>query len=126
MRVLVHLGADAVAAVVVDDAVRVRLGGDGLLDGGADVGEPATGDRPGQAGPHRALGDGEQRGVLGGGLPHRDGDGGVAVPALQDRAAVDGDVVALGQRPPAVGDAVHDLVVDRRADAAGETVVAQE
>src|SRR3954452_24623506 len=43
VRVLVHLGADAVAAVVVDDAVRVRLGGDDLLDPVADVGQPAPG-----------------------------------------------------------------------------------
>jgi methionyl aminopeptidase len=40
----VHLGADAVAAVVVDDAVRVGLAGDDRFHGVADVGEPAAGE----------------------------------------------------------------------------------
>ena len=44
----------------------------------------------------------------------------------EDGAAVDGDVVALGQPPLRVRDAVHDLVVDRGADRAGEAVVAEE
>ena len=118
VRVLVHLGADAVAAVVVDDPVGVRLGGDRLLDGGADVGQPPAGDRPGQPGPHRPLGHVEQRGVLGRGLPHRHGDGGVAVPALRGsrrsrwRCCRPRPARAVGAR-----DAVHDLVVDRGADA---------
>ena len=47
--------------------------------------------------------------------PTRDRDRGVAVPAVDDRAAVDGDQVALAQDPVA-RDAVHDLVVDRGAD----------
>src|SRR5207245_2175207 len=97
VRVLVHLRADPVPAVVVDDAVRVRFGGDDLLDGVADVGQPAAGHGAGQPRPHGAVGDVEQRGVLGRRLADGDRDGGVAVPARQDRPAVDGDVVALGQ-----------------------------
>jgi hypothetical protein len=40
VRVLVHLGADAVAAVVLDQAVPV---GDEVLDGGADRVQPLAG-----------------------------------------------------------------------------------
>ena len=57
VRVLVHLGADAVPAVVVDDPVPVRVGPDRALDRGADVGQPAAGDGRGQPGPQRPLGD---------------------------------------------------------------------
>ena len=46
-------------------------------------------------------------------------DRGVAVPAVDDRSAVDRDDVAIGEHAGA-GDAVHDLVVDRGADDAGE------
>ena len=59
----------------------------------------------------------------GGDLADRDGDRGVAVPAVDDRAAVDRDHVAVGEHADA-GDAVHDLVVDRGADGAGERRVA--
>ena len=57
--------------------------------------------------------------------PTGDRDRRVAVPAVDDRAAVDRDHVALDERPVA-GDAVDDLVVHRRADGGREAVVAQE
>ena len=73
----------------------------------------------GDPGPHRVLGGVDQRQVrrCGPASPAADDDGdrGVAVPAVDDRAAVDGDQVALDQHARA-RDAVHDLVVDRDAE----------
>ena len=48
-------------------------------------------------------------------------DGRVAVPAVEDRAAVDGHQVTRGQHLVGRRDAVHDAVVDRRADARRES-----
>jgi hypothetical protein len=60
-------------------------------------------------------------------LADRDGDRCVAVPALDDGAAVDRDHVAVDKHPVA-GDPVHDLVVDGGADGGRErrVAVAQE
>ena len=129
VRRLVHLGADAVADVVLEDAV-VALAADVALDRVGDVGEPAAEARGGDAGPQRVLGDLQQAAyVVGDGVrtAHRDGDGGVAVPAVHDGAAVEADDVALDEHP-LPRDAVHDLVVDRRTDRARErrVPVAQE
>ena len=55
-----------------------------------------------------------------------EGDRGVAVPAVEDRAAVDGHQVAVGEHLGRRRDAVHDLVVHRRADRRRVAVVAQE
>ncbi len=79
----------------------------------------------GDAAPHGLAGHLRERGDLGGDLPDRDGGGRVAVPALDDGTAVDGDDVTLGEHP-LPGDAVHDLVVDRGADRPREAVVALE
>ena len=65
----------------------------------------------------------EQLGVLGRDRTDRHRDRGVAVPAGQDGAAVDRDLVA-GEQHPLAGDPVHHLVVDGGADAAGEGRVA--
>jgi hypothetical protein len=48
------------------------------------------------------------------------------VPAVQDRAAVQRDQVALGEHLLGRRDAVHDLLVDRGADRRREAVVALE
>ncbi|CAO5231769.1 hypothetical protein FAGKG844_160039 [Frankia sp. AgKG'84/4] len=111
---LVHLGADAVAAVVVDDAVAARA--DVPFDRGADVGEPAAELGGRQAGPQRALTGLDHRENLGRDLADGDSDRRVAVPAVDDRAAVDRDDVALAQHPLAAGDRVDHLVVHRAAD----------
>ena len=59
----VHGGADAVAGVVLEQAVAVRA--DDLLDGVADVGEPAVGTCGGEPRPQRLLRDGRQREQVG-------------------------------------------------------------
>ncbi len=55
-----------------------------------------------------------------------EGDGGIAVPVVEDRAAVDGHQVAGDELLGVRRDAVHDAVVDRRADRRREPVVAEE
>src|SRR5205814_7937800 len=114
----------AVAGVLLDDAVAERLGV--LLDGVADVADPAAEAGSGQAAPHGLLGHLEEPLQLGRDLTDRERDGRVAVPALEDRAAVEGDDVTLAQHLVLARDAVDDLVVDRRADGGGVTVVALE
>ena len=59
-------------------------------------------------------------------LADRHGDRRVAVPAVDDRPAVDRDHVAVAEDGRRRRDAVHDLVVDRRADRRREAVVAEE
>src|SRR4051794_29785105 len=93
----VHLGADAVAAVVGDDAVLDPIGlvgaHDGALDGEGDVGQPGADDGGLDAGEHGgASGLGEFAVGIGAG-PDEHGHGGVAVPAVEDCPAVDGDQV---------------------------------
>jgi hypothetical protein len=105
----VHGRADAVPAVLLDDAVRGAVAAPGGLRSGLhgvrDVGEACVGP------------DGRDPGVQG--LParrrqrqvgRRDGadgerDGGVAVPALDDRPAVDRQEVAVGEDLRGCGDA---------------------
>ena len=102
VRVLVHLGADAVADVLLDDAVA----------GSATKSSTACADRRSAALPaaiaamprHIACrGDLDQRPrrpastvTVG---RHDDGEGRVAVPAVEDRAAVDRDEVARLRAP---------------------------
>ena len=88
-----------------------------------DVGDPAAEAGGGDAVPQGLLGDPHQLGDVGGTSPTRDGDRRVAVPAVDDRAAVDRDDVAVVQHPVA-RDAVDDLVVHRRADGRRERRVA--
>ena len=78
-------------------------------------------------GPHGLLGDPAQLVQLGGvALAHEDGERGVPVPAVDDRAGVDGEQVAVLEDGLLVGDAVHDDVVHRGADVAREAAVAEE
>src|SRR5690606_33870486 len=131
VRVHVHLGADAVAAVVLDDPVLAAAGlglaaGVGL-DGAGDVHEPVALLHGRDAGPHRLLRHPGQlhqlRGVTG---ADEGREGRVAVPAVDDRAAVDGDDVAVLEDDVVGGDAVHHDLVDRGADRRGEAAVAEE
>ena len=102
---------------------RTRPASATRLDGVADVGEAAAGDHGLDAGAQRRLGDLEQPLRLVGDLPDAGGEGGVAVVALDDRPAVDGDDVALVE-PVRAGDAVDDHVVRRGADHGRERRVA--
>ena len=71
------------------------------------------------------FGDVHQALRLGGHLADRRGERGVAVPAVDDRPAVDRDDVAVLQ-PVRPRDAVDDHVVRRRADHRREAVVVEE
>ena len=91
------------------------------LDRPGDVGQAplaragAAGGR-GEPGPQRVLRRRGQAAQLRRDLPDPDRDRGVAVPAVQDRAAVDRDQVAVVQHLRGAGDGVHDLAVHRGAD----------
>src|SRR5579875_434866 len=91
-----------------------------------DVTDPVPGPGLGDARPQRRLARVEQRLIrlVDLAYPHRDGR--VAVPAVDDRAAVDRDDVARVEAAVPGGDAVHDLLVHRRADRGRIAVVAEE
>src|ERR1035441_10215551 len=57
---------------------------------------------------------------------NRDGNRRVAVEAVDNRSTVNGDNIALFQNPIFGGDAVHYFLIDRRAEAAGKSVIALE
>ena len=76
-------------------------------------------------GPQAALGDVEQLLGLLGDRPDAHGEGGVAVVALDDGPAVDGEDVPLLEHV-AARDPVHDHGVGRGADDRREAVVAEE
>src|SRR6185369_2220915 len=117
LRLLVHLGPDAVADELADDT-EVRLCGDGL-DGGRDVLDMVAGHGGGDAGHHRAAGQVDELGDLRRRVADVEGPRAVTVPAVEDRAGVDRHDLACTDRPLA-RDAVDDLVVDRDADAGRE------
>ncbi len=75
-----------------------------------DVGDPTAGLHLGDAGLEAGLGHGDELAALLVDLAHRGSEGGVAVPAVDDRPAVDGDDVALLEAVRA-GYAVDDHVV---------------
>ena len=124
VRVLVHLGADAVAAVAVDDAVRPGLRADRLSRPRAQMSvsrppadAPAAATRPTATSSATSISSRQLRPDL----ADRDGDRRVAVPAVERsrrsraRSGRPRAAPALGRR-----DAVHDLLVDRGADRAGK------
>src|ERR1022692_1070426 len=75
-----------------------------------DVAEPAAGLRLRQSPPQRGLAHLQQACVLRGDIADADGDRRVPVPPGHDRAAVDGDDVAISQAPLLARDAVDDLL----------------
>ena len=83
---------------------------DDRLDRGADVAQPVAGHGRVDRGLQRGPGHVDQPLRLVVDLADRNGHRGVGVPALDDRAAVDRDDVALLEHPVA-GDAVHDHLV---------------
>ncbi len=127
----VHLGADAVAAVILDDPVlaagRAGLAADVALDRPGDVHQAVAVPHGRDAGPHGLLGhpgELEQlRSVTG---AHEGREGRVAVPAVHDGAGVDRDDVAVLQDRLLVRDAVDDDLVHRGADGGGEAAVPEE
>ena len=102
---------------LADDAEAVGLGH--VLDGGRDVVDVVAGNRGGDPGHHRLAGHVDQLADLGRRLADIEGPGGVAVPALDDGAGIDGDDLSLTDDALA-RDAVDDLVIDGDAQAARE------
>jgi hypothetical protein len=100
---------------------------DDLLDGVADVAEAVPTDHGADGRSERRLGRRDQRLGLAVGVADDRAERGVAVVALDERAAVDRDQVAVLERA-VVGDAVDDHVVGARADHTRErrAPVAQE
>jgi Helix-turn-helix domain len=116
VRLLVHRGADAVAAKPVRHPVP-ESAGDGL-DRVGDVAQPRTGPGRRDAGGEGGVGGLDESDRVGVEVTDADGHGRVAVVPVHICAAVDGEQVAGAQRA-AVRDAVHDRVVDRQAEHAG-------
>lgn len=84
-----------------------------------DVAQRVAGPRRGDAGGQCVVGRRDQRGVFGSWCADDEAACGVAAPAAQRRAEVDGDEVAVGEYLT-IGDAVHDGVVDADAEHRGE------
>ncbi len=121
---LVHLGSDPMPAVVVHDAVSERP--DITLHRRRDIRELAPELRRRQTPPQRLLtGFGHVQDVARD-RADRYRDRGVTMPAVHDRAAVDGDEISLTQYPLASWDGMHDLVVDGCADRRRKTLVSLE
>ena len=88
-----------------------------------DVGQAAPRLHGCHAGLEGRFGDVDQALRLGIDRAHPGREGGITVPAFDDRSAVDGDEVALLE-PVGTGDPVHDHVVRRRTDHSRERRVA--
>ncbi|SLD30770.1 Uncharacterised protein [Mycobacteroides abscessus subsp. massiliense] len=112
-----HRAPDAVPAVAVHDSerpVELLLGGAGAqFDGVRDIGEPVTRDHCRNAGLHRQTCRLGQRFVTGDHGAHRERPCGIPVPAVQYRATIDGDKIAVGKYRCRGRYSVHHLVVDR-------------
>jgi hypothetical protein len=123
LRVLVHPAADAVADVLAHDPVAVGLGV--ALDGPAYVAQVTALAALLDGALQALLGDADELEEFGVNLAHRHGRRRVADEAVQGRADVNREDVALPER--VVGrEAVDDLLVDGGADGVGEAVVALE
>ena len=96
-----------------------------LLDRGRDVAQVAAWPGLGDADVECLLGHLQQPGRLRGDLARADRDTDVRPKSLQDQAQIQADQVAVGDLAVA-GDAMDRLVVDRDADRARKSVVAQE
>jgi hypothetical protein len=116
---LVHVAAEPVADKFADDAVAVVLGVG--LDGVGDVADGVAGDGLLHPQVEAFAGDAEQFIDFGFDLADGKGEGMVAVEAVLQGAAIDGNDVAFLERF-VVGDAVDDGVVDGDAEGVGEIV----
>src|SRR5699024_1202630 len=124
VRRLAHRATDPVTDEVLHDSVAalaVRI----LLDRVPDVADPPTQACGGDPAPHRLLADSHQLVDVVGHFSDRQRQGGIPVPTVHDRPAVDRDDVAVHD-DPLPGYAVHHLVVHRDTDGAGESVVSLE
>ncbi len=120
---LVHRGADAVAGELLEDPVVAALADVGL-DGVRDVADPAAEPGGGEAGPHRALGDPHQLGRPRQ-APRPTATVIAASPCQPSTIAPQSiEITSPSREHPVARDAVHDLVVDRRADRGREGRVA--
>src|SRR5436190_4722097 len=122
LRVLVEVPPHAVTRVLPHEVESGSL--HHLLDRVGDVRQPsADADLP-DAGLEGVLGDPDELlGLRGGRLPaDEQGDGGVGVIALPDRAEVERQQIA-GLEDALAGDAVDDLLVDRDAERCREPAV---
>src|SRR5262245_1082668 len=124
LRVFVHALTDPVADELAND--RKAVGLDVPLHLVPDVRHAAAGPRPLDCPIQRFLGDTQQPSRLLGHLAHRQRHRAVAVVAVERRADVDRNHVALVQHAPARGNAVDHFVVDRRANRRRVSVIALE
>ena len=124
LRLLVHLGADAVAHILLHHAKAVAAGV--LFHRGADVPQAVArlGGLDSQL--QTALGHLHQLLALGGGASGGHRKGVVAVEALVDGPCVNADDVPLLDLPALGRNPVDDLLVYRDAGRCGEPAVSQE
>src|ERR1019366_8828385 len=115
LGILVHRPANAMADELADHAVAFRPGD--VLDGRPDVADVVARLGCRDSGHHGHASRLDQLADRLGWLADEEGPGRVAVPAVDDRAGIDRDELALADRPLA-GDAMDDLGIDRDADAA--------
>ena len=113
LRLLVHVLADAVADELLDDVEPLAL--DVAFHQAGDFGPVAAAGHGADGQVEGLRGDVEELPDLGADGADGEGHGRVAAPAVELAAGVDRDDVSLLERP-AVGDAVHDLLVDAGAD----------
>ena len=108
----VHGRSDSVADVIDDDARRVGKAHNEIVDGSPDVAHAAARCHGRDAVPHRGLGNFTQararRSVL---ARNHNREGRVAVPAVQNGAAVERHQVS-GLEHPLPRDSMNDLLVD--------------
>src|SRR5205814_1148426 len=113
----------AVSHEFADD--RITVGKDFVLNGGAQVAEPAAALRVGDGHIECAFGDHQQALHLVIGDAHWHRGSRIADPALPDHADIQfHDIAVLDSAVPA--DAVHDLFVQRNADIARETAITEK
>src|SRR5687768_8291948 len=117
LRLLVHRPPDPVADVIADDAQALAL--DEALDRRSDVAQALADDRRRDGPAQRLLRDRDELRRLCGDLTDRDSHRRIGVPALDDRAGVDADDLPFLE-PALARDAMHDLLVQARADHTGE------
>ena len=119
-----HLRSDAVPDVLLHDSVPAGPS-NALLDAMPNVGQVATHPCLRQPGPQRRLSHfGQSRDVFGG-IRHHNRYRGIAVPAFDDRTAVDRDDVS-GLDHPLPWNSMDNFVINRRTNHGRKSVVPEE